>query len=179
MPDLGTLDWRPVADHLDLVADPVATLVRDLALEAYVAPIDPDLADTAAFCAAYEVSLDRSANCVVVAARRAEQSRMAVCLVLATDRADINRTIRRHLDARKISFAAMDDAVTATAMAYGGITPVGLPPGWPILIDDAVAGCDWVVVGSGLRSSKLAVSGATLAALPYAEVLTLRLSAAG
>ncbi|MFP5373236.1 MAG: YbaK/EbsC family protein, partial [Actinomycetes bacterium] len=56
-------------------------------------------------------------------------------------------------------------------MAYGGITPVGLPDGWPVLIDSAVAGADWVVVGSGIRGSKLAVPGPVLAALPAAVVL--------
>ena len=53
---------------------------------------------------------------------------MAACLVLASDRADVNKTVRKRLDVRKISFAAMDDAVTRTAMEYGGITPIGLPP---------------------------------------------------
>jgi hypothetical protein len=56
-------------------------------------------------------------------------------------------------------------------MAYGGITPVGLPAGLPILVDTAVAAADLVVVGSGTRGSKLAVAGSVLAALPGAEVL--------
>ena len=102
-----------------------------------MAPIDPDLADTAAFCAAYEVPLDASANCVVVAGRRGDVSTMAACMVLATDRADVNKTVRKHLDVRKISFASMDDAVAQTGMEYGGITPIGLPDGWPILVDEA------------------------------------------
>ena len=76
-----------------------------------MAPIDPSQADTAAFCAAYEVPLEVSANCVVVAGRRADMSMMAACLVRATDRADVNRVIRKRLDVRKISFAGMDDAV--------------------------------------------------------------------
>ncbi len=174
MPTLGTLTWQPAADHLDLLAAPVAALVTELGLECFVASIDPGLADTAAFCAAYEVPLEQSANCVVVSGRRGEQSRMAACLVLATDRADVNKVVRRHLDVRKISFAPMDDAVSQTTMEYGGITPVGLPADWPILVDSAVADQDWVVVGSGIRGSKILISGASLAGLPSAEVLTLR-----
>jgi hypothetical protein len=50
-------------------------------------------------------------------------------MVLATDRADVNRTVRKHLDVRKISFASMDEAVSRTGMEYGGITPIGLPRG--------------------------------------------------
>ena len=124
-PQIGTLDWRPATEHPELLAAPVAASLSSLGIDAYVAPIDPDLADTAAFCAAYAVPLEVSANCVVVAGRRAVNSIMAGCLVLATDRADVNRTVRKHLDVRKISFADMADAVTRTGMEYGGITPGG------------------------------------------------------
>jgi len=179
VPALGTLDWRPAAERPDLLAAPVAALIQALGIDCHAAAIDPSLADTGAFCAAYEVALDQSANCVVVAGRRGETTTMAACLVLATDRADINRTVRRHLDARKVSFAAMEDAVRDTQMAYGGITPVGLPAPWPILVDTAVAGLDHVVVGSGIRGSKLLISGPALTELPYAEVLSLRISPAG
>ncbi len=140
---------------------------------AYVAAIDPDLADTAAFCAAYAVPLELSANCVVVAGRRAETTTMAACMVLATDRADVNKTVRRHLDVRKISFAPMADAVAQTGMEYGGITPVGLPDGWPVLVDEAAARPEWVVIGSGIRGSKILLPGPALAALPAAQVLAL------
>jgi prolyl-tRNA editing enzyme YbaK/EbsC (Cys-tRNA(Pro) deacylase) len=115
--------------------------------------------------------MEASANCVVVATRRAGQTGLAACLVLATTRADVNGLVRRHLDVRKASFAPQDVAVEATGMAYGGITPVGLPAAWPVLIDSAVAAADLVVVGSGTRGSKLALSGAVLAALPGAVVL--------
>jgi prolyl-tRNA editing enzyme YbaK/EbsC (Cys-tRNA(Pro) deacylase) len=98
---------------------------------------------------------------------------MAACLVLATDRADVNKTVRKHLDVRKISFASMDSAVTRTAMEYGGISPVGLPSDWPVLVDAKVAAGDWLVIGSGIRGSKIAISGSTLATLPGVTVLDL------
>jgi len=140
-----------------------------------VAEIDPELADTAAFCERYAVPLEASANCVVVEGRRGETSRHAACMVLATDRADVNGVVRRRLDARKASFAPMVQAVELTGMEYGGITPLGLPSGWPVLVDDAVAEVELVVVGSGVRRSKLALPGQLLAQLPAAEVMTLRL----
>jgi len=92
-------------------------------------------------------------------------------VVLATTRADVNGLVRRHLGARKASFAPQDVAVAESGMAYGGITPVGLPSDWPVLVDPAVAAADWVVIGSGSRGSKLAVPGSVLAALPAAAVL--------
>ena len=56
-------------------------------------------------------------------------------------------------------------------MEYGGITPIGLPEGWPILIDAAVLGRERVVIGSGLRRSKLALPSSALSDLPAAEVI--------
>ncbi|TMR88181.1 YbaK/EbsC family protein [Nonomuraea basaltis] len=167
-----TLHWVPTTDRTDLLADPVALAVRDME-GVEVAEIDPDLADTAAFCERYGVTLDESANCVVVAARRGGETRYAACMVLATMRVDVNGVVRRHLDARKASFAPMSGAVELTGMEYGGITPLGLPDDWPILVDTHVAEHPRVVIGSGVRRSKLAVSGAALAGLKRAEVLPL------
>ncbi|WP_214323423.1 YbaK/EbsC family protein [Nonomuraea sediminis] len=163
------LVWVRASDRPDLLADPVRQAVQ----EAEVAEIDPELADTAAFCERYGVALEASANCVIVAAKRGGETRYAACMVLATMRVDVNGIVRKHLDARKASFAPMDQAVELTGMEYGGITPIGLPDDWPILVDVNVAALDWAVIGSGVRRSKLAVSGATLAGLKGAEVLAL------
>jgi prolyl-tRNA editing enzyme YbaK/EbsC (Cys-tRNA(Pro) deacylase) len=171
----GTLDWRDWRQAPDLVAEPVAMALRDWprASEVLVAAIDPALADTAAFCERYGVRLAESANCVVVAGRRGEVTSYAACMILATSRADVNGVVRRRLGARKASFAPMDDAVALTGMEYGGITPIGVPSGWPVLVDQAVAQCPVAVIGSGLRRSKLCLPGAALAELPEAEVLDL------
>ncbi|MFI7539271.1 YbaK/EbsC family protein [Streptosporangium sp. NPDC049376] len=168
---IGTLDWVPAGERPDLLAEPVARAVTGQDVE--VAEIDPDLADTAAFCERYGVGMGESANCVIVAAKRAGEVRYAACMVLATTRADVNGVVRRHLDARKISFAPQDDAVGLTGMEYGGITPLGLPEDWPVLVDEAVAAHPGVVIGSGARRSKLAVSGALLAGLKTAQVIGL------
>jgi len=170
---MGVLDVVPATGRPDLLAPPVAAALAGLAGrdEVGVAEIDPDLADTAAFCEKYQVSPAESANCVVVTGRRDGVPRFAACLVLATTRADVNGLARRRLDVRKASFAATGLAVAETGMEYGGITPVGLPPGWPVLIDAAVAAAPQVVVGSGIRRSKLILPGAVLAGLPGAEVL--------
>ncbi len=168
----GSLDWTPLRDHLDRAAAPVAA-AAGLVPDALVATIDHTLADTAAFCEAYEVAPEHSANCVVVTARRGEVTRYAAVMVLATMRADVNGVVRKALDARKCSFAARDEAVALTAMEFGGITPVGVPGGWTILVDEAVLAAGDVVVGSGLRRSKLLLPAAGLMALPGARRLTL------
>jgi len=170
----GSLTVVPASTRTDLLAEPVAKALAALAdpdaVGVGVAEIDPTLADTAAFCEAYGSPTDGSANCVIVAGRRGETTRYAACLVLASTRADVNGLVRKRLDARKASFAPMDDAVALTGMEYGGICPVGLPEDWPILVDAAVAACPAIVIGSGVRHSKLALPGSLAARLPAAEV---------
>lgn len=168
---IGRLEFHPAAEHHDLLAVPVATALTQAAQQdrlfanVSVAAIDPELADTAAFCATYDVPLEVSANCVVVAGKRDGQSRIAACVVLATTRADVNGVVRRLLDVRKASFLSMDEAVALSGMEYGGITPLGLPAEWPVFVDQAVAGLPWAIIGSGIRGSKIAITGAALAAL--------------
>jgi prolyl-tRNA editing enzyme YbaK/EbsC (Cys-tRNA(Pro) deacylase) len=141
----------------DLLAAPVAAALRDLpaADDVEVAEIDPA----------------ESANCVVIAAKRGGQTSYAACVVAATTRADVNNLVRRHLDARKASFAPVEAVTAAAGMEYGGITPVGLPAGWPVLVDEGVAKTPSVIVGSGIRGSKLRLPGALLAGLAEAQVL--------
>ncbi|CAA9353852.1 MAG: Uncharacterized protein PA2301 [uncultured Nocardioidaceae bacterium] len=167
---IGRLQTVPVSDRVDLLATPVVSAVQGLD-GVHVAEIDPELADTAALVDAYGVPLEVSANCVVVAGRRGGEQRWAACVVLATTRVDVNGVVRRRLGVRKVSFAAMQEAVDATGMEYGGITPVGVPAGWPVLVDPAVVATDLVVLGSGVRKSKLVLPGSALLQLPAAEVL--------
>jgi prolyl-tRNA editing enzyme YbaK/EbsC (Cys-tRNA(Pro) deacylase) len=173
MMPLGTLDVTPALEGADLLA-PATTAALGAWSEAGlvgVAPIDADLADTAAFCEAYAVPLDASANCVVLAGKREGEVRMAACVVLATTRADVNGVARRWLDVRKISFAPMDDAVAITGMEYGGITPIGLPPQWPILVDSRVIEQPAIVIGSGVRRSKIVLPGTALGQYPGVHVI--------
>jgi prolyl-tRNA editing enzyme YbaK/EbsC (Cys-tRNA(Pro) deacylase) len=171
---LGRLSLeRPATARPELLGEPVGKALagwthRD---DVAVTAIDPELADTAAMSEAYGVSLSVSANCVVVGGRRGGEERVAACVVLATTRADVNGVVRRALDVRKASFLPMDRAVELTGMEYGGITPVGLPEQWVLLVDAAVAATDVVIVGSGVRQSKLVLPGAAVAALPGATVV--------
>ncbi len=171
---MSTLTTVPVSDRPDLLAGPVATALKAWPAHAEsvsVAEIDPGFADTAQFCERYGEPLSTSANCVVVAGKRGGDLRYAACVVLATARADINNRVRRHLDVRKVSFAPMETAVELTDMEYGGITPIGLPDTWPVLVDSKVVEQPYVIVGSGLRRSKLSLPGAALSELPAAQVL--------
>lgn len=170
---LGSLDTVPALDRPDLLAASVRAALGGLptAHRVGVVEIDPDLADTAALTEAYSLPLDASANCVVVSGRRAGEERIAACVVRADTRADVNNVVKRLLDVRKASFHPMERAVAETGMEYGGITPVGLPTGWRLLVDAAVVDIDVAIIGSGVRRSKLLLPGSVLAGLPGAEVV--------
>ena len=173
LPELGTLESLPALDHPDLLGPTVARALAAWpgASEVAVVAIDPELADTAAMSEAYDLPLTTGANCVVVAGKRDGQERVAACVVRADTRADVNNLVKRTLDVRKASFLSMDRAVEESAMEYGGITPVGLPAEWRLLLDARVLEMDVAVIGSGVRRSKLLVPGRLLADLPGAEVV--------
>jgi prolyl-tRNA editing enzyme YbaK/EbsC (Cys-tRNA(Pro) deacylase) len=169
------LEELPALDHPDLMAPAVFTALSSwpLADQVTVVRIDPEYADTAAMSERYDVPMADGANCVVVVGRRDGAERIAACLVRADMRADVNGVVKRHLDVRKASFLAHERAVEETAMEYGGITPIGLPSDWRLLVDEAVTGIDRAIIGSGVRGSKLYVPGPALGRLPGAEVLAL------
>ncbi|MEU5663992.1 YbaK/EbsC family protein [Streptomyces longwoodensis] len=175
---IGDFDTAtPAPNCLDELTAPVADAVRRWSGSVPVEQIlyvetDPQWADTAVFVEHYgRELLEQSANCVVVAGKRGGEFTLAACLVLSTTRVDVNGVVRRHLGARKASFAPADVATGGSGMEYGGITPVGLPESWPLLVDSAVVDLPWVLVGSGRRRGKLLVPGKVLAALPGAVVL--------
>ncbi|QIG39614.1 hypothetical protein G5T42_09050 [Microbacterium sp. 4R-513] len=172
---MPSLEFSPALDRPELLAGPVRAGLEDLdpalAAEVRVTPIDASLADTAAFCEAYGVGMDEGANCIVVVGTRGDVTTYAACLVLGTTRADVNGVVRKFLGARRAGFAPMDDAVARTGMEYGGITPIGLPEDWAILVDSRVAALPSAIVGAGIRGAKLSVPGRVLASLPGAQVL--------
>jgi prolyl-tRNA editing enzyme YbaK/EbsC (Cys-tRNA(Pro) deacylase) len=172
-PVLGRLESVPALDRPDLLAPSVLAALRGWhgAAEVGVVEIDPAIADTAALSDAYDLGLDTGANCVVVAGRRDGVERVAACLVRADTRADVNGLVKRTLDVRKASFLATDRAVEESGMEHGGITPVGLPEGWRVLVDPRVLDIEVAVIGSGVRRSKLLLPGRLAGDLPRAEVV--------
>ena len=172
------IGWQPALERTDLLAAPVAAALRaletssdgaHLVRQAQVVPIDPQYSDTDALNAHYALDPEATGNCVLVAGKRTGEERIAACVVRAPDFADVNHVVKKRIDVRKASFLPVERAVEMSGMEYGGITPVGLPEDWRLFIDSAVAGRATVLIGSGVRRSKLLVPGALLVALPGAE----------
>ena len=172
------IGWQPALERTDLLAAPVAAALRaletssdgaHLVRQAQVVPIDPQYSDTDALNAHYALDPEATGNCVLVAGKRTGEERIAACVVRAPDFADVNHVVKKRMDVRKASFLPVERAVEMSGMEYGGITPVGLPEDWRLFIDGAVADRATVLIGSGVRHSKLLVPGALLVALPGAE----------
>ena len=152
----------------------VVAILDGLGVPYELQPIDPDFADTAAYCERYGVPLDHAANTIIVASKK-EPRRYAACVVKATTRLDVNRAVRRLLDVAKVSFASADETRALTGMLIGGVTVFALPADLPVYVDDKVMALDWAILGSGSRSSKIRVSPEALRRLPSAQIVSLSL----
>lgn len=150
---------QAVRDHLDALGEPYEVL-----------PCDPALADTAAFCAHYGIAPEHSANCIIVASRR-EPKRYCACLALATTRLDVNKTVKRLLDAGRVSFAPPDETRSLTGMEIGGVTPFALPADLPLYVDRRVLEAPIVWVGGGSRSLKIGIAPVIFSRMPNVTVI--------
>jgi prolyl-tRNA editing enzyme YbaK/EbsC (Cys-tRNA(Pro) deacylase) len=132
--------------------------------------IDPDYADTARFCEKYGYPPERSANTILVASRKGPPQYCA-CVVLASTQLDVNKRVRKLMGVRRASFASPEQTRDVTGMMIGGVTPFGLPGDIPIYVDEAIDGLDYVILGSGSRSTKVKMPGAEFAKVPGAEFM--------
>ncbi len=135
-----------------------------------IIPCDPELADTATFCAHYGYEPADSANTIIVAAKE-DPPRYVACVVLATHKLDVNRAVRKRLGARKVSFASAEETRELTGMVIGGVTAVGLPEDLPLWVDAAVMGRPRIILGGGSRSTKVIAPPELLCTVPTCEVV--------
>jgi prolyl-tRNA editing enzyme YbaK/EbsC (Cys-tRNA(Pro) deacylase) len=148
----------------------VTAALDELGAEYESLPCDPALADTAAYCEAYGVPMERSANTLLVVSKRGPQ-RVAACVVLATSRLDVNGAVRRAMEVPKVSFAPGGDTAALTGMELGGVAPFGLPEDVTVLVDERVMEPDWVIVGGGSRSVKLRLDPGVFRKAPRTSVI--------
>jgi len=132
-------------------------------------PCDPELADTAAFCAHYGFDPADSANTIIVVGKGAEPV-YAACVVLATHRLDVNRAVKGRFG-RKSSFASGDETRALTGHELGGVTVFGLPEHVPVWVDAAVMDRERIVLGGGSRSWKVIAPASILRTLPGVEIV--------
>ena len=157
MEQKNLLDPR-VAEYLDTI---------DATYE--IVPIDPEYADTAAFCEKYGYPPEQSANTIIIASKRATPTVYCACLVLATTRLDVNRTVKQLMGVSRVSFANAEQMMELTGMEVGGVTPFGLPDGLPLYIDSRIMSLEWIILGSGVREAKIKISPTVFDQMPSAK----------
>lgn len=153
--------------------DPESTVLASLdqlGIEYELIEIDPEYADTAAFCDKYGYPLENSTNAIVIASKRGPKE-FSACLALATTRVDVNRTVRSLMGVKRVSFASAEDMAALTGMRAGGVTPFALPADIPLYVDSRIMDLEWIIVGSGGRNSKLKVSPSALRKLPNFQLI--------
>lgn len=131
---------------------------------------DPDLADTADFCAHYGFTADQSANTLLVGSTKGDPV-YACCVLLANCRLDVNKTVRKKLGVRRLSFANPEITKQLTGMELGGVTPFALPDTLPLWIDSRVMQCEKIILGGGNRSSKVLMPPEGLLSVPNVEIV--------
>ncbi len=171
------LNFESILKRLDLISPSVKKMAENWQgntpiEDIWVTEIDPKYMGGLELCKNYGIPQSEGANCVIIEAVRGENKTLAACLIpVNCKRADLNGVVRKHLSARRVSLATLDDVLKQTNMEYGSITPFGLPEHWPILIDPRVASLKRVIIGTGLQKSKLSLPGEVLLELPNAQVL--------
>jgi prolyl-tRNA editing enzyme YbaK/EbsC (Cys-tRNA(Pro) deacylase) len=148
----------------------VVDCLENLGVEYEVMDCDPDLADTEVFCERYDIPLDCSANTLIVKSKSGEV-RFVACVLLAMTRLDVNKTVRKKMGVRRISFASADETRDLTGMIIGGVTPLPLPADLELWVDARVMDAPYVILGGGDRATKLKVSPKLFLATPNTQIV--------
>ena len=110
-------------------------------------------------------------NTIIVASKKEPKSFVA-CLVLASYKLDVNKTVRKLMEVSKVSFASAEDTKNLTGMMIGGVTIFGLPDNLTIYLDDKLFQLDYLIVGSGSRSTKVKINPEELKKIPNSIVIS-------
>ena len=157
--------------HRNLLDSRVADYLAQIGTPYEIVPIDPEYADTAAFCEKYGYPLEQSANTIIIASKRKDPTAYCACLVLATTRLDVNHSVKQLMNGSRVSFANAEQMMELTGMEVGGVTPFGLPGGLPLYVDSRIMVLDWIILGSGNREAKLKISPDVFKQIPSAKTI--------
>jgi len=129
---------------------------------------EPELADTAAFCAHYGIEPTEACNAIIVVLKTNPKQYIA-CLVRADTKLDVNKKVSELVGVKRLSFASAEETAALTGMLIGGVTIAGLPETMPIYIDTKVMEQPRVIIGGGNRTSKARLDPQELLKLPNAK----------
>ena len=169
---------EPIADAAYSAHLPPSVLASLPSSDCIVFQVPDEYSDTAAFSEHFGFGLDDCANTLILRYTRDKVDHHVAVVTLGSRRLDINGAVKAFLSAKRVSFAQRDVATEISGMAFGGITAVGLPVGFRVLIDAAVMQRQFVVIGAGVRETKILLSPAALCRASGGEVAELTLAGA-
>jgi prolyl-tRNA editing enzyme YbaK/EbsC (Cys-tRNA(Pro) deacylase) len=152
-----------------LLHDRVRTALDAAGLDYEVLACEPELADTAEFCAHYGIPPQEACNAILVALKTTPRQYVA-CLVAADTKLDVNRKVSALTGVKRLSFASSEETAELTGMLIGGVSIAGLPAGIPLYIDQRVMEQKRIIIGGGNRHSKARLAPSELLKLPNASV---------
>ncbi len=168
-----TLEFKSIETNPTLVSECVLEFSESFAqeLRPLAAEIDPQFTGSKEFCEHYSIDPSDGANCIIVEVVKGNEKSLACCLVPIGYRADLNSLVRKHFNARRVSFALLEKVIQETKMEYGSITPFGLPHTWPVLIDSKIMEKEKIIVGGGKKISKLLIQTLLFKQIPNFEII--------
>lgn len=137
-----------------------------------VAKIDTNYIDGISLFNHYKLDDYMGVNCLICEATRGNLRELVALLVPIGYKYNMSSTVRKHMNARQVSVAPLEEVLNITKMEYGSINPVGLPDNIKILIDPLVFDKKLMICGSGIKSSKIMFPSAYLKSFPNAEILS-------
>ena len=143
----------------------VASALEEFGIVYELLNIDPDFADTTAFCSKYNYPLEYSGNTIIVSSKKGPE-RYVACIIQASSSLNVNQIVAQLMDTRKASFASAEKVVELTGMMIGGVTPFGLPQKMAVYADEKLKTIDYLILGSGDRSTKVKLAGCELNKIP-------------
>jgi len=147
------------------IEETVTSVLDRFKVEYEIVRVDPRYADTAVFCEQYGYELEHCGNTIIVASKK-EPKQFAACIVKGSDRLDVNKTVRKLMGVSRLSFASPDETKSLTGMMIGGVTPFALPDDMPIYADTNLLEMEYLILGSGSRSSKLIIQPNSISKIP-------------
>jgi prolyl-tRNA editing enzyme YbaK/EbsC (Cys-tRNA(Pro) deacylase) len=137
------------------ILDPrVQQHIDSLGIEHEPLSCEEHLADTAEFCAHYNIAPQEACNTILVALKTNPRTYIA-CLVRADTKLDVNHKVSDITSVKRLSFASGEETASLTGQLIGGVTVFALPPDVPLYIDERVMEQPRVIVGGGNRTSKV------------------------
>jgi prolyl-tRNA editing enzyme YbaK/EbsC (Cys-tRNA(Pro) deacylase) len=152
-----------------LLHDRVRAALDGAGISYEVLACEPELADTAQFCAHYGIAVEDACNAIVVVLKT-EPRRYVGCLVRSDTKLDVNRKVSTRTGVKRLSFASAEETAELTGMRIGGVSIAGLPPGLPLYIDRQVMERQRIIIGGGNRHSKARLAPPELLKLPGASI---------